>query len=122
MRETGEEGGVHASSSVFVLWLYLYNVALCPAMFAWTRSSFCFCVFAPPPLNLVLEFQEDATSRVTKEGKDQSKQKERPPLMALMGLSAASRIMLALLIIPPYLSPTVAQFKVQPCAESQCSS
>lgn len=39
--------------------------------------------------------------------------------MALMGLSAAGRIMLAVLIILPYLSPAVAQFKVQPRAESR---
>lgn len=59
------------------------------------------------------------TSGIKRRGKDQSKQKKRHPLMALMGLSAAGRIMLAVLIILPYLSPAVAQFKVQPRAESR---
>lgn len=58
--------------------------------------------------------------RPQKVGKDQSRQEVCHPLMALMGLSATSRIMLVVVIILGYLSPTLAEFRVQPCAEFQC--
>lgn len=65
------------------------------------------------------ELLEGVMRQVSKEGKDQSKQKVCHRLMALIGLSAASGIMLVGLIILPYRSPTLAQFKVQPRAVFQ---
>lgn len=115
------EKKVFTCSSVFFICLFTVSSQCIFSSWCGLPEHTLAAVFVPPPTLICCESSSRTRQVwVSKEGKDQSKQKERHPLMALMGLSASSGIMLAVLIILPYLSVTVAQFKVQPCAESQC--
>lgn len=89
IREEGEEG---VQCFPFIRSLYLHNVAFHPGAVSLNTLRLLF--LSLHPRNLVQELQEDATSWVSKAGKCQSKQKRRHPLMALMGLSASTFLLL----------------------------